>query len=113
MRTLGTSTNSTETLQSPPLSSLTDCLRRKASAEIITNARVTAVRPGYEVIVGEAVLSAPRVVLCTGGKAGAQFVIVLGERELAEGAAQVKDMRNSASECVKLEELADYIQRRL
>lgn len=46
-------------------------------------------------------------------KAGAQFVIVLGERELAEGAAQVKDMRNSASECVKLEELADYIQRRL
>ena len=54
-------------------SSLTDCLRRKASAEIITNARVTAVRPGYEVIVGEAVLSAPRVVLCTGGKAGAQF----------------------------------------
>ena len=46
-------------------------------------------------------------------KTGARFVAVLGERELAEGAAQVKDMRASSSECVKFEELANYIQRRL
>lgn len=46
-------------------------------------------------------------------KTGARFVAVLGERELAEGAAQVKDMRTSSSECVKFEELANYIQRRL
>lgn len=46
-------------------------------------------------------------------KTGAKFVAVLGERELEEGAAEVKDMRNSSSERVKFEELAKYIQRRM
>lgn len=46
-------------------------------------------------------------------KMGAGFVAVLGERELEEGAAEVKDMRNSASERVKFGELADYIIRRI
>ncbi len=46
-------------------------------------------------------------------KTGAGFVAVLGERELEEGAAEVKDMRNSASERVKFGELADYIIRRI
>ena len=45
-------------------------------------------------------------------KTGARFVAVLGEREMAEGAAQVKDMRASSSECVKFGELADYIVRK-
>ena len=46
-------------------------------------------------------------------KTGAKFVAVLGERELEEGAAEVKDMRASSSERVKFEELAKYIQRRM
>ena len=45
-------------------------------------------------------------------KTGARFVAVLGERELLEGAAEVKDMKTSSSERVKIEELANYIQRR-
>ena len=45
-------------------------------------------------------------------KTGARFVAVLGERELLDGAAEVKDMKTSSSERVKLEELANYIQRR-
>ena len=45
-------------------------------------------------------------------KTGARFVAVLGERELLEDAAEVKDMKTSSSERVKLEELANYIQRR-
>ena len=45
-------------------------------------------------------------------KTGARFVAVLGERALLEGAAEVKDMKTSSSERVKLEELANYIQRR-
>ena len=45
-------------------------------------------------------------------KTGARFVAVLGERELLEGAAEVKDMKTSSSERVKLEELANYILRR-
>ena len=45
-------------------------------------------------------------------KTGARFVAVLGERELEEGAAQVKDLRNSSSERVKFGELADYIKGR-
>ena len=45
-------------------------------------------------------------------KTGARFAAVIGERELAEGAAEVKDLRNSSSERVKFEELANYIQRR-
>ena len=44
---------------------------------------------------------------------GARFVAVLGERELAEGAAEVKDLRTSASERVNFGELADYIKRRI
>ena len=46
-------------------------------------------------------------------KTGARFVAVLGERELAEGAAEVKDLRASSSERVKFGELADYIKRRV
>ena len=46
-------------------------------------------------------------------KTGARFVAVLGENELAEGAAEVKDLRASASERVKFGELADYIKRRI
>ena len=45
-------------------------------------------------------------------KAGARFVAVLGEAELNEGAAEVKDMKNSSSEKVKFEELAQYLLRR-
>ena len=45
-------------------------------------------------------------------KTGARYVAVLGERELIEGAAEVKDMKTSSSERVKLEELANYILRR-
>ena len=45
-------------------------------------------------------------------KTGARYVAVLGERELAEGAAEVKDMASSASERVKLEDLANYIIQR-
>ena len=46
-------------------------------------------------------------------KTGARFVAVLGERELAEGAAEVKDLRTSASERVNFGELAGYIKRRI
>ncbi len=42
-------------------------------------------------------------------KLGARYVAVIGESELEEGAAQVKDMKNSSSERVKFEELAQYI----
>ena len=46
-------------------------------------------------------------------KSEARFVVVLGEQELAEGAAQVKDMKNSSAEMVKLEELTQYLLRRI
>ena len=46
-------------------------------------------------------------------KTGARFVAVLGERELSEGAAEVKDLRASSSERVKFAELAEYIKRRM
>ncbi len=42
-------------------------------------------------------------------KLGARFVAVIGESELEEGAAQVKNMADSASERVKFEDLAQYI----
>ena len=45
-------------------------------------------------------------------KAGARFVAVIGEEELKEGAAQVKDMQNSTAEKVKFEELVQYLIRR-
>ena len=45
-------------------------------------------------------------------KAGARFVAVLGETELKEGAAEVKDMKTSSSEKVKFEELAQYLIKR-
>ena len=41
-------------------------------------------------------------------KVGARFVVVLGERELEEGAAEVKEMATSSSERVKFGELAQY-----
>ena len=46
-------------------------------------------------------------------KTNARFVAVLGERELAEGAAEVKDLRASSSERVPFGELAGYIKRRI
>lgn len=45
-------------------------------------------------------------------KTGARFVAVLGERELSDNAAEVKDMKESSSERVNFEDLANYILRR-
>lgn len=45
-------------------------------------------------------------------KRGVRFVAVIGESELAEGAAEVKDMKNSSSERVKFIELVKYINER-
>ena len=42
-------------------------------------------------------------------KLGADFVAVIGDSELEEGAAEVKNMKNSSSERVKFEELAQYL----
>lgn len=44
-------------------------------------------------------------------KIGARFVAVIGESELAEGAAEVKDMKNSTSERIKFADLAAYLKR--
>lgn len=41
-------------------------------------------------------------------KTGAHYVAVIGERELEEGEAEVKDLRTSSSERVKFTELAQY-----
>lgn len=46
-------------------------------------------------------------------KKNARFVAVIGESELEEGAAQIKDMRNSSSERVKFTELAQYLKEKL
>jgi len=43
-------------------------------------------------------------------KKGARYVAVIGGNELAEGAAEVKDMKNSTSERVKFEDLAQYLK---
>ena len=45
-------------------------------------------------------------------KLGARFVAVIGESELQEGVAQIKDMRTSTSERVKFEEIAQYLKKR-
>lgn len=45
-------------------------------------------------------------------KSGARFVAVVGERELEEGAAEVKDMKNSSSARVSFEDLADFLSAR-
>jgi len=45
-------------------------------------------------------------------KADARFVAVLGENELKEGAAEVKDMKNSSSERVKFSELSAYLKKK-
>lgn len=45
-------------------------------------------------------------------KIGARFVAVIGENELNERAAEVKDMKTSSSEKVKFEELRQYLLRR-
>ena len=42
-------------------------------------------------------------------KTGARFVAVIGEAELEEGAAEVKDMKTSSSARVKFDDLAQYI----
>ena len=42
-------------------------------------------------------------------KVGANYVAVIGGNELLEGAAQVKNMKDSTSEKVKFEELAQYL----
>lgn len=46
-------------------------------------------------------------------KIGARFVAVIGENELNEGAAEVKDMKTSSPEKVKFEELRQYLLRRI
>ena len=45
-------------------------------------------------------------------KLGAKFVAVIGENELNEGVAEVKDMRSSSSERVKFGLLAQYINKK-
>ncbi len=45
-------------------------------------------------------------------KFGARFVAVIGEEELSEGAAQVKDMKTSSAEKVKFPQLAQYLIER-
>ena len=44
-------------------------------------------------------------------KIGARYVAVIGESELAEGAAEVKDMKNSTSERIKFADLVAYLKR--
>lgn len=46
-------------------------------------------------------------------KTKARFVAVIGGNELAEGAAEVKDMKNSSSERVKFEDLAQYCKEKI
>lgn len=46
-------------------------------------------------------------------KTGARFVAVIGESELAAGAAEVKDMKNSTSERVEFANLAQYLSERI
>ncbi len=46
-------------------------------------------------------------------KTNARFVAVIGDSELEEGAAEVKDMKNSTSSRVKFEELAQAIKEKL
>lgn len=43
-------------------------------------------------------------------KIGARYVAVIGENELNEGAAEVKDMENSSSERIKFSALAAYLK---
>ena len=45
-------------------------------------------------------------------KLGAEFVAVIGESELEEGAAEVKHMSDSSSERVKFEKMAQYLLER-
>ena len=45
-------------------------------------------------------------------KIGARFVVVIGESELKEGAAEVKEMKTSSSARVKFDELAQYYDKR-
>lgn len=45
-------------------------------------------------------------------KTKARFVAVIGESELSQGAAEVKDMKNSSSERVKFAELAQYFKEK-
>ncbi|MDE7296848.1 MAG: histidine--tRNA ligase [Clostridia bacterium] len=44
-------------------------------------------------------------------KIGARYVAVIGESELNEGAAEVKDMKNSTSERIKFADLVAYLKR--
>ncbi len=44
-------------------------------------------------------------------KIGAKYVATIGESELASGAAQVKNMRDSTSQCVEFGALAQYVKR--
>ena len=45
-------------------------------------------------------------------KSGARFVAVIGEREVQEGAAEVKDMQNSMSERVSFSNLVTYLKEK-
>lgn len=45
-------------------------------------------------------------------KTGARYVAVIGESELAEGAAEVKNLSDSSSERVKFEKLAQYLREK-
>ncbi len=46
------------------------------------------------------------------GKTGARFVVILGEEELANGAAKVRDMGACSQEAIKLDEVVRYLMGR-
>ena len=57
-------------------SSLTDCLRRKCErvgVKILTETRVTEIQRGFTVKTDKGVITADKIVFCTGGKAQKQF----------------------------------------
>lgn len=47
------------------------------------------------------------------GRSGARFAVVLGDRDLATGSAQLKDLRSSEQTTVALDHLVDTVQREL
>jgi histidyl-tRNA synthetase len=46
-------------------------------------------------------------------RSGARLTVVAGERDLAEGQVQVKDMTTSAQEPVGIDVVVDHIEKRL
>jgi histidyl-tRNA synthetase len=46
-------------------------------------------------------------------RSGAAYAVILGERDLAEGAAQVKDLVTGEQEAVPLDRVADVLKEKL